>query len=254
LAKSGRLRIDTARQMLDQFLSTDDADRALGTLWKLLRNDLSRWALTGGFAVEIHCLRLGKRPSMRLLNDLDFVTSSFECIPASLAEDFLFRHIHPLDPPGKTMMQFVDPNGRLRIDVFRAYGATMNRTLPLELPFGTMQLISLEDLLARTVRLLLDLAAGIALPAKHARDFWRLAKVVEPGKVEAAWQDHRKPQQPANFEQAASLAGNLILERQDLLIAPGHSKDAAEVCPRCAPTAAFPLADPNLVLSLLGYC
>jgi hypothetical protein len=74
---------------------------------KLAGHDIRHWALTGGIAFEIHALRLGLQPSRRTLNDLDFVAESFGCIPESLPRDFLFRHVHPLDPPGKTMLQFI---------------------------------------------------------------------------------------------------------------------------------------------------
>ena len=89
-----------------------------------------------------------------------------------------------LDPPGKTMMQFVDPDGRLRIDVFRAYEGTISRAVPLDLPLGKIQIVSVEDLLARTARGLLDLASGVAVPSKHAADFWRLAQLAKPAEVE----------------------------------------------------------------------
>ena len=110
--------------LLDRFLSVTDADRALHTLRKLRRHDIRRWALTGGLALEFHCLRRGCRTSLRALNDIDFVTDSFDCIPESLADDFLFRHVHPFDPPGKTILQFIDAESALRVDVFRACGAT----------------------------------------------------------------------------------------------------------------------------------
>jgi hypothetical protein len=68
---------------------------------KLARHEIRHWALTGGFAFEIHAERLGLQPSVRALNDLDFIAPSFDYIPGTLPRDFLFRHIHPLDPPGK---------------------------------------------------------------------------------------------------------------------------------------------------------
>lgn len=42
-----------------------------------------------------------------------------------LANDFTFSHIHPLDPPGKMLLQAIDPDSAVRIDVFRAYGETI---------------------------------------------------------------------------------------------------------------------------------
>src|ERR1051326_3381878 len=111
--------------MLNRFLSRADADRAIHTLAKLARHDISRWALTGGMATEIHRLRSGCEPATRVLNDIDFIAGSFDCIPESLADDFLFRHIHPADPPNKTMLQAIDPDSALRVDIFRACGGTM---------------------------------------------------------------------------------------------------------------------------------
>jgi hypothetical protein len=92
-----------AIQMLQRFLSKADAERVLHVFQKLTVHDIRRWAVTGGLAVELHHVRLGAQPSLRPLNDLDFITGSFDCIPETLADEFLFRHIHPLDPPGKTM-------------------------------------------------------------------------------------------------------------------------------------------------------
>ena len=240
--------------MIERFLSAAGADRAWRTLRKLARHHIGGWALTGGFAVEVHRLRRGRQASVRALNDIDFVAGAFECIPETLADDFLFRHIHPSDPPGKTILQLIDPDSALRVDVFRASGATMSRTSRLDLPAGACGLISLEDLVARSARLVLDLADGLPVSSKHAGDFLRLVEIVAPADVEAAWQEHRKPAHPATFEEADRLLQNLIPARQNLLITVDCSKDTGEVCPRCAPTPAFRLAEPKLVLSLLGYC
>ena len=240
--------------ILERFLSAEDASRAQCALRTLSRHDISRWALTGGFALEIHRWRLGAEPYVRDLNDLDFIAGSFDCIPDTLAEDFLFRHIHPLDPPGKTMLQCVDPQTAVRMDVFRANGATMSRTTRVDLAGDTIQLISLEDLVARTARLALDLAEGVCVPAKHVRDFLRLAELLDPTEVETAWQDHRRPHHPVSFAEALRQLQDLIPASQNLMITPDYSLDATEVCDRCAPTAAFHLADPRVVISLLGYC
>jgi len=240
--------------MLQQFLSAADAERASRTLSKLARHNLSRWALAGGFAVEIYCLRGGAPASLRRLNDIDFVAPGFECVPETLAGEFLFRHVHPSDPPGKTLLQCVDADTSLRVDLFRGYGVMMSRTLAAGLPSGAFPLISLEDVVARTARLLMDLDAGVPVPAKHAADYLRLAELVQPSSVEAAWQDHRKPPHPATFRETNTLLMRLIAARRHLLMVPEYSKDTAQVCQRCVPSAPFQLADAKVVLSLLGYC
>jgi hypothetical protein len=242
------------RLVIQQILSTGDSERAFKTLQKLSLHKASRWALVGGLAVEFHCLRGGHAPSIRHLNDIDFVVSSFGDIPESLAREFLFRHVHPFDPPGKTLMQLVDANTSLRVDLFRVYGGIMSRTIPAALPSGPLQVISVEDATARAARLLLDLDAGVPVSAKHAGDYLRLVELVKLSRAEAAWQDHRKPSHPITFRETSTLVEGLIATRRDLLISPEYSRNAAEICPRCVRTPPFPLADANVVLSLLGYC
>lgn len=239
---------------LRHFLCEADAARALATLRRLERHNISRWALAGGFAVEIRRLLRGRPPSIRPLNDLDFIAEAFDCIPDTLAGEFLFRHVHPLDPPGKIMLQFIDAHTAMRIDLFRSYGAIMGRTLSVDHSTGPVRLISLEDAVARAARLVLDLAGQAPVASKHADDYLRLVELVQSSKVEAAWRDHRKPTHPATFRETNTVVRTLISTHFDLLDTPQYSKDIAEVCPRCVPAAPFQLADRNVVISLLGYC
>jgi hypothetical protein len=240
--------------MLQRFLSPPDAERAERTLHRLASHDIREWALTGGMAAEIHQLRLGRQPSWRVLNDIDFVTDSFDSIPATLADDFLFRHVHPFDAPGKTLLQMVDPETAVRIDVFRACGRTMDRLIALEILSNSFRLISLEDLLARMARLTMDLAERVTTPAKYATDFSRLTELASPERVEAAWMDHRKPRHPASFPEARRQLEALIPAHPELLIDSDYSHDLDALCSRCVPGSVFQLADPRAVLTLLGYC
>src|SRR4029079_1450479 len=98
----------------------------------------------------VHSLGLGGENSraIRHLNDIDFVTPAFECIPETLARDFLFRHVHPFDPPGNTMMQLVHAGTSLRVDVFRADGGIMSRAISVDGPSGPLRVISVEDVVA----------------------------------------------------------------------------------------------------------
>jgi hypothetical protein len=239
---------------MQRFLSIGDSTRAFNTLRKLALHEISRWVLVGGLAVEFHCLRVGQSHSIRHLNDIDFVAPAFECIPETLARDFLFRHVHPFDPPGKTIMQLIDADSSLRVDVFRADGGIMSRAISVDVPSGPLRVISVEDVVAHEARLLLDLAESVPVAAKHAHDYLRLAELVKSSKMETAWQDHRKPTHPMTFGETNTLVKRLIATRRNLLIIRDYSKDATEICLRCVPTSPFQLADPNVVLSLLGYC
>lgn len=239
---------------MQRFLSIGDSTRAFKTLRKLALHEVSRWVLVGGLAVEFHCLRAGGSHAIRRLHDIDFIASTFECIPETLARDFLFRHVHPFDPPGKNMMQLIDADTSLRVDVFRANGGIMSRASSVDVPSGPLRVISVEDVLAHEARILLDLDASVPVAAKHADDYLRLAELAKLSNMEAAWQDHRKPTHPITFGEVNRLLKGLIATRHDLLISPEYSKDTAEVCPRCVRTSPFQLADPNVVFSLLGYC
>jgi hypothetical protein len=239
---------------MPRFLSTGDSTRALNTLRKLALHEVSRWVLVGGLAVEFHCLGSGHPHQIRHLSDIDFVAPAFECIPETVARDFLFRHIHPLDPPGKTLMQLIDADTSLRIDVFREEGGMLARAISVEGPSGPLRVMSVEDILAHEARLLLDLDAGVSVAAKHADDYLRLAELVKSSNMEISWQDHRKATHPMTFGETNTLVKRLIASRRDLLISLDYSKDADEICRRCVPTPPFLLADPKVVLSLLGYC
>src|SRR5215469_9418096 len=197
--KGGRGRVSFRDSGMQRFLSIGDSTRAFNTLRKLALHEVSRWVLVGGLAVEFHCLRMGHSRAIRHLNDIDFVARAFECIPETLARDFLFRHVHPFDPPGKTMMQLVDADTSLRVDVFRADGGMMSRAIWFDVPSGPLRVISVEDVVAHQARLLLDLDGSVPVPAKHADDYLRLAELVKSSNMETAWQDHRKPSHPSTL-------------------------------------------------------
>jgi hypothetical protein len=205
----------------------------------------------GGFAVEIHHLIRGADPILRTLNDIDFVASSFDCLPKDLQKDFLFRHVQPLDPLGKIMMQAVDAKEAVRIGIFNDGGAASRRAQTVVLSGWETQMISVEDLLARMARLSLDIGHGEAVPAKHVRDFLRLLKLADADGVEMVWADHRWEDHPATFRKAHELLQDLVSTRQELLITPTYST-TFENCKRCRPTPYFQLADPKSVHSILG--
>jgi hypothetical protein len=100
---------------------------------------------------------------------------------------------------------------------------------------GGKQIVSLEDLLAKAARLLLDLAEGVPVASKHARDYLRFVELADLENMEDAWQDHRKPLHPATFQTTKAVLQDLIPARSKLLITPQYSEDPGERCPLCAP-------------------
>jgi hypothetical protein len=98
------------------------------------------------------------------------------------------------------------------------------------------------------------LSGGVSIAPKYAKDFLRLLKLVRPEDLHSVWQDHRKPNMPESFAQAARELCRLTELRRDLLLSPVYSTDVNAICERCSETAKLHLADPAQVLALLGYC
>jgi hypothetical protein len=238
---------------LDSF-NAADFSRVTRTLRNLARHDISHWALTGGVGIELYIPLNGGEPIPRQLHDLDFITASFNSIPEALGKELLIRHVHPDDPPGKNMLQGVDPETELRIDVFRAYGLEMDRASLIDISALEIKLVSLQDLVARLARLSWDLVEGRPVAPKYARDILRLLELVSTDKVECIWQEHRTIQSPESFAETAQQLRGAIASRRDLLVPPTYSTNVHETCPRCQDIEAFPLTDPRRILSILGYC
>jgi hypothetical protein len=240
---------------LDRFLTSADAERAARTLQRLARHGLGPLVLTGSFALELHFLARGAPPILPPLHDIDFLVDSFPTIPRALAHDLLLRHIHPHDPPAKTLLQGVDPATSIRIDIFRAYGNELARAQPITLVGIPVHIVALEDLLARHARLCCDILGDRPVDPKFARDFIRLLDLNVPDSaIEPVWREHRKPSQPARFAETVSALRNTIRERRDLLVPSAYSTDVLEICPRCHATPYFPLAPAQEILTHLGYC
>ncbi|MGA3125136.1 MAG: hypothetical protein ABSD13_00350 [Candidatus Korobacteraceae bacterium] len=239
---------------LTSFFDASDAARAERTLHKLALHDISGWALTGGVAIELQIFLRAGALATRPLHDIDFIADSFASIPQSMADSLLLRHVHPDDSPGKTMLQAVDPESRVRVDLFRAYGGEMERASRLSLGALALRVVSIEDLVARHARLNWDVLEGKPVAPKYAHDFRRLLALVEADEIEEVWQEHRKPHFPASFAEAVSQLRSVTASRPELLVASTYSTDVLAVCPRCKGAHGFPLAEPSLVLSLLGYC
>jgi hypothetical protein len=238
----------------DLSLSSTEAKRVCRVLEKLAQCNLRGFALTGSLALEAQWTRLGRAPHTRALHDLDIVVESFASIPDTLARDFLVRHIHPKAPQGKILIQIVDPEQALRIDVFRAYGATMARSQPVCFGTSSIQVVSPEDLAARAASLVMDLERSVPVARKHAQDFQILAQVINLDRIEAAWQDHRKSADPGTFKQASGRINDLVKSRSNLLVVPGYSQDTDAACPKCEEIGPFHLAPAAVIVSILGYC
>ena len=238
--------------MFSSILNRDDARRANPVVSEILAHGL-RGALTGGLAIEAQLRAHGRPALQRPLNDVDFVIDGFASIPYTLAGRFLQNHVHPHASDGKTLLQFVDPAHRLRIDVFRAFGATLARAHRLDAWTGPLDVVSVEDLVARTTALVCGrLRRGRTIDVKHATAYARLRGLGHAEMLAAAWVDHRQ-QVPGTFADAAREADALLSARPELVIVETYSS-TIEPCNNCREHGAFRPAPRAAIIEALGYC
>lgn len=88
---------------IDAFYEKDAARRMSRTLGLLAGHNVSRWDCN-----RTASLSDGRATLVRPLHDLDSIAASFDCLPVSLGDLLVSRHVHPHDPPAKTMLQAVD--------------------------------------------------------------------------------------------------------------------------------------------------
>ena len=211
-----------------------------------------RGALTGSLATEAQLRTHGRPIDRRALNDLDFIVDSFNAIPPSLADRFLIHHIHPDAPEGKMLLQLVDKESALRVDLFRAFGATLTRAGVVDEQTGRLLVLAVEDLVARsTAHVCGRLRQGRPIDVKYVRAFTRLAGLGEPPRLTAAWRDHRQ-ELPGTLEEATREANELLLRCPDLLVRETYSA-VVTACDQCQDHGPFRRAAPEVIVSILGY-
>ena len=237
--------------MFESVLNRDDAHRATEALRRMSDRGLE-FAITGSLALDAQLAVNGVPGSRRALHDIDIVVRDVVSLPDGLADGLLVNHAHPRATEGKLVLQLVDPGLRLRIDVFRAFGETLQRAMRLEDETGDMTVVAIEDLRARfTAHVIASLGRGLEIDRKYVASFRRLQRRGEPAKLDRAWRDHRQDF-AGSIAQATEEAQGLIVRRPELLV-DEHYGPQSEPCVRCAAFGTFRLADPDDVLAILGY-
>jgi hypothetical protein len=242
-------------ESLEEFLDRDDARRAAEVMGDLWMRGFRECALTGSVALEAQMISRGHTPQRRPLNDLDYIVDQFVSIPSALASGFLVHHVHPKAPQGKLLLQLVDPDRALRIDLFRAFGATMSRANTLQEPWSKLKrVLSMEDLAARyTLHVYGHLRDGRPVERKYAESFLRLVSFAafENIELQTAWQDHRQGLTESFFD-ARERTKDLLRVGPELLFHQKYSNNVLP-CDRCQDYGPFQRGEPALIVNSLGY-
>lgn len=134
-----------------------DLDRLSTTLARFLPyTNRSAIALTGGVAIEIHCSDAGVSSGRTRVADLDFVAVSVKTIAPSVAGSLLVAHFFHLPQPGypKFLVQVVDPETRLRIDVFPDLAGAIARAAERTVAGHPVRVLDPHSMLDHKVRAL----------------------------------------------------------------------------------------------------
>ena len=206
-------------------------------------------AITGSLALHLLTGNIQER-----INDVDVVTPAFSSVPSAVGRHFWCIHVHPFATDGRLLLQLVDIQHGLRIDIFQAVGATMQRARPVKIGASLLEAVSVEDLAARAVRHLLTLERGLEVPRKVAAAARITVPLVEPQHVERAWNDHRPSDVTESFSRAAERAFRLVETRKHLLVNDVYTSDTEAVCKRCCFDSTFPETSKRRIVEVLGYC
>ncbi|HEY2747309.1 MAG TPA: hypothetical protein VGL86_21955 [Polyangia bacterium] len=179
--------------------------------------DADALALTGGVAMTLHVAG-----SRAWLADVDFVARRMDAVRSSVTRDFLVSHYHVAQPGvKKSIVQLVDPETRLRVDVFPDLANAVARADWCELAAQPWRIVTAADLLAHKLALFARPVDG-----KHWRDACALAEIL-----------------------------SAPLPEPPTLVPDVYAQDLALVCDRCtlSRSADFPLAPKRAIFTLLGH-
>jgi len=206
-----------------------DLERLSATLARFLAHiAVDSMALTGGVAIQIHSHSAGVSSGRTRIADLDFVATSVDAIRASVATHFLVSHFH-LPHPGypKFMVQVVDPDTRLRIDVFPDLVGSIGRATLSTVAGQRLLVLDAHSILDHKLHGLSRASAARPIDEKHRRDAITLASLcgrhVDP--LQTDW---------------------VTIEIYDVDLRP---------CPRCevSRTPGFNVAPRQQIFEVLGY-
>lgn len=209
----------------------DDQGERLGTCLRRLQVhvDVGAIALAGSLAIDLHLAPRGLPRLRPVLTDVDFVATNAEVVSPSVTTAFMVSHSHrPHTGYSKFMLQLVDPESRLRVDVFPGQSDLIQRARTHEVGGVRVRVLDLDAVLDHKLTLLAGASELRPIDQKHFDDAQLLGRLLgrQVGEVPET-----------------------VLCREEYLT------DTAVRCPRCecSVDSAFPLAPKERILDVLGY-
>jgi hypothetical protein len=157
-----------------------ESDRLNGCLDRLTPHlEMERVALTGGVGMQAGLAALGHSGVRHHVADLDLVATSLDAVSSSVADRFLVSHYHVAGPGvPKFMIQLVDPESRIRIDVFPDLAGSVVDARPTEIGQHRMLVLPLDKMFEHKIHTLLRASPEAPIDPKHVRDAQYLGAVL----------------------------------------------------------------------------
>jgi hypothetical protein len=135
--------------------------------------------ITGGVAMQLGMARLGRHSVRSEIADLDFVAARIGAVRPGVVGQFLVSHYHVAQPGvPKFMIQLVDPESRIRIDVFPDLVGSLADARPTEVGAHTILVLPLERIFEHKVHTLGLASRRTPIDPKHVRDAHALGEVL----------------------------------------------------------------------------
>jgi len=209
---------------------TGVVERLDACLRRLSRHvDLGKTALTGSMAIELHLAAFGLPRGCRHAEDLDFVACGRSVVSPTVSADFLVSHFHVPHPGySKFLVQLVDPDSRVRVDIFPGPKEVIERARSCAVCGVRVRVLEAHALLEHKLEMLARATEERPVDEKHQRDAVLLGQLCG------------QPMIPLP-------ASRLCKEE--------YSRDPSARCARCVASIdpAFPLAPKEQILDVLGY-
>jgi len=172
---------------------------------------------------------LGRPVVRHHVADLDLVATSLDAVRSSVVDRFLVSHYHVVRPGvPKFMIQLVDPESRIRIDVFSDLAGSIADARATHIGKHRMPVLPLNRIFEHKIQTLGRASPAAPIDPKHVQDALTLGAVLSRPVPEVA---------------AAAVVPDV------------YGIDADWSCNRCAVSLhpAWPLAPKERIFQLLGW-
>lgn len=212
----------------------------------------------GGLATRFHLAVRGLPSPNRPFNDLDLLIETPSDIKPSVSSDFMIYHYHPpgVDDPVETtyfFYAFVDPESRMKADVFPYRWSTPERFINAQFRDGSIKLVGIEDQMIQCLYDVSRISSQQKVDPKQLDDVHALAQIADIELAQDIWRQNNHPSYPRTLKEAIKRADNIRVEHPELWQAKPYRKSKPYKCAHCQDRPDYPIADMTEVYKVLGY-